>query len=257
DLSIAAAWESPDVWGRQTADGVPADEPILGGAPAVIYVSVTNRGPAPYNGDGNDQIRVLWAKASSGLSWPAPWDGSVPTLGGGAAAPQPVGPTAAGASRAYAIPWPSTPNPVDYGGDGHFCLLASIGKPTTPAFDGFAGPDLNQNVLNWNKVAWHNIHIVPVAKHSPGDILLSNYTAHRMVSQLTFEVLDENGRPAPGHAGTLAITPRGVAVERLRQHGNDLRDLKDDGNGVYRVLGQASAIAHLELHPHDILPFAL
>ena len=57
----------------------------MGGAPAVIYVSVTNRGSAPYNGDGNDQIRVLWAKASSGLSWPAPWAG--PKMGAAAAAP--------------------------------------------------------------------------------------------------------------------------------------------------------------------------
>jgi hypothetical protein len=60
---------------RQTADGVHVDEPILGGTPAVIYDSVTNRGPEPYNGDGNDQVRVLWAKASSGLSRSAPWDG--------------------------------------------------------------------------------------------------------------------------------------------------------------------------------------
>src|SRR5262245_8492482 len=34
----------------------------LGDAPAVVYVSVTNRAAALYNGDGNDQIRVLWAK---------------------------------------------------------------------------------------------------------------------------------------------------------------------------------------------------
>jgi hypothetical protein len=50
------------------------------------------------------------------------------------------------------------------------------------------------------------------------------------------------------------IAPRGIAVERLRQRGNDLRGLKNDG--VYRVLDHASAIAPIELDPRDILPFA-
>lgn len=39
--------------------------------PSYIYVRVRNRGSAPST--GNEELHVYWAKASTGLSWPAQW----------------------------------------------------------------------------------------------------------------------------------------------------------------------------------------
>jgi endoglucanase len=75
NATTTIAWESTDVWVRQTADGNPVGEPILGGQSSVVYVKITNKGKAPYPG-GNGVVRLYWAKAQAGLSWPYPWDGS-------------------------------------------------------------------------------------------------------------------------------------------------------------------------------------
>jgi hypothetical protein len=228
-----------------------------GASPAVIYVSITNRGNAPYNGDGGDTVSVCWAKAQAGHSWPVPWDGSVPQQGGAVSAPLMIGSILPGESQAMAIPWPSTPDPADYGGDGHFCLLAFIAKPSTPAFDGFGGTDLNQNVLKWSKVAWRNIHIVPVLKGELGDIVLANHTDAAVATQVTFEVLDNSARPVTANTGKLFISPIGAALEWLRQQQPDTRFLEAVDDGLYRVVDPATGIPRVVLKPGDVLPFHL
>ena len=46
------------------------------------------------------------------------------------APPQPIGAILSAQSKAILINWTTTPYPVDYGDDGHFCLLAIITKAT-------------------------------------------------------------------------------------------------------------------------------
>ena len=257
NTTTSRAWESPDAWVRQANDGVTVGEPILGGQPAFVYVSVTNRGKGPYPTDGTDVVAVHWAKAQTGLSWPAPWDGSIAKQGGAVAPAQPVGALADGSSKTLVFSWGATPNPVDYGNDGHFCLLAFLTKPTSPAFEGFQGPNLNQNVLKLSRVAWRNIHIVPVAKRWLGDMLVSNHTDGDMRCRIAFEIVDASGRPIDPAGGRLLITPQGVAVERLQEHEDNRRELEDLGGSTFRVVDISAGISRLDLRPGDVLPFGL
>jgi hypothetical protein len=258
NVTTSRAWESPDVWVRQNADGQTVGQPILGGQPSVVYVRVSNTGKGAYPVAGTDVVRLFWAKAQTGLSWPAPWDGSIPKQGGIVAPPQPIGAIPAGSTSApIPVGWPGTPNPADYGNDGHFCLLVVVTKAASPVFDGFQGPDLNQNVLNLGHVAWRNIHIVPTAKMQLGDVLVSNHTDRDMRAQVAFEVLDAAGGPLDPSRGRLLITPRGAALEKFREQPVDSAVLEDLGGGTFRVLDTAAGIPRLDLRPGDALPIGL
>ncbi len=256
NATTTVAWESVDVWVRQFADGVTVGEPIMGGQPSVVYVRITNKGLAP--SDDNEIVRLYWAKAQTGLSWPAPWNGVIPKQGGTVAPAQPIGTIQPGQSKLIPFSWAATPNPVDYGNDGHFCLLACVTTPATPEFAGFQGPDLNQNVLKSNKVAWRNIHIVPVvAKMHLGDIVVANYTARDMRAQIAFEILDASGSPINPAGAELLITAQGAALEKLREHQGDHPFLEELGHGTFRVLDVVTGMPHLDLQPGATLSFGL
>jgi endoglucanase len=253
NATTAVGWESPDVWVRQNNDGLDVGEAVKGGQTCYVYVRVQNAGAWPST--GSEVVRVSWAKASSGLSYPAPWDGSVVSAGvvqGGAVdAPRPVPPTAAGQSTKVVFPW-TTPNPVDYFGDGHFCLLARIGVIESAPFEGFSGPNLNDNVRNLSRVAWRNIHIVPVPKMwadklKLGNVVATNAAPGDMHAQLAFEFLDEWARPVDPPAGTLLLTPQGAARER--PGGNP--------DGTIRLADLARGISLPGVRPGEVLPFAL
>jgi hypothetical protein len=262
NATTTRAWESLDVWVRPSADGITVGEPILGGQPSVVYVSITNQGKALYPSDGSDVVRLYWAKAQTGLSWPAPWDGSIMTIpkqGDKFDPPQPIGTILPEQSKLIPFSWPATPNPVDYpSNDGHFCLLAFITKATSPEFEGFQpGTDLNQNVLKFSNVAWRNIHIVPVAKMKMDDMVVANHTDRDMLAQIAFEILDASARPIDPAGARLLITPRGAALEKLCEHQVDRPFLEDLGQGTFRVLDIAMGIPHLDLRPGEVLAFGL
>ncbi|MEK6325050.1 MAG: cellulase family glycosylhydrolase [Acidobacteriota bacterium] len=264
NATTAVAWESLDVWVRQSADGITVGEPILGGAPSVVYVKVTNKGKGLHPDDGNDVVRLYWAKAQTGLSWPKPWDGSIVTIpkqGARFDPPQPIGTILPGQSKLIQFNWPDTPNPVDYpGNDGHFCLLAFVTKATSPPleWEGFdPTQDLNKNVLGSSNVAWRNIHIVPVAKMKMGDMVVANHTGRDMLTQITFEILDTAARPIDPASARLLITAQGAALEKLREHQVDRPFLEDLGHGTFRVLDIATGIPRLDLRPGEVLPFGL
>lgn len=257
NVTTSVGWESPDIWVRQSADGVLVGEPILGGQPSVVYVRVTNRGGRNYPSYGTDVVQLYWAKAGAGLSWPQPWDGANPAQGGAVAPSQAIGATAAGQETLLTFAWPSTPNPADYpGNDGHFCLLAVVTKAAASPFEGFKGPDLNQNVLAFSHVGWRNIHIVPVAADWLGELVVANHTDGEMVTEVAFEPLDGWAQPVDTLAGWLTLAPRGhIALERIHGLAGFTDNLQDLGHGVYRVTDPAIGIAGLALRPGEELPF--
>ncbi len=259
NVTTTIGWESPDVWVRQIADGITVGQPILGGQPSVVYVKVTNKGKGPYPGAGNDVVRLYWAKAQTGLSWPAPWDGLIPKQGAQIIPPQPIGTILPGQTTSIQFNWTDTPNPVDYpGNDGHFCLLAFVTKATSPEFEGFQGPDLNQNVLKFSNVAWRNIHIVsPAAKMMMGDMVVANHTDQDMLAQIAFEILDAVAKPIDPVGARLLITPKGAALEKIRECQDDRPFVEDLGQGTFRVLDIATGIPHLHLRPGEVFPFGL
>jgi sugar lactone lactonase YvrE len=249
------AWESVDVWVRQLNDGIAVGEDVMGGQPCYVYVRITNKGLSA--SDGSDIARLYWAKAKTGLSWPAPWDGSVALDGGTVAAPQTTGIVQPGLSKIVVFNWASAPDPANYGNDGHFCLLACIATSGAPEFEGFQGPNLQQNVLDLRKVAWRNIHIVAVAKMKMGDVVMANYTARAMQAQLAFEILDTKARRIDPVGADLLLTPKGAALDKLREVQVERPFLEDLGHGVFRVLDIAAGIPRLTLQPGESIPFGL
>jgi hypothetical protein len=163
-------WSSEDIWVRRQNDGLTNQEHqnpeyrAPGGAPNYVYVRVRNRGCGAAAGG---TAKLYWAKASSSLSWPAPWDGSVtnPALMGAQIGTQPTGNIAARGSTILAFPW-TPPNPADYASFGadksHFCLLSRIETAANPPYGmAFAETsDLYANVRNNNNIVWKNISVV-------------------------------------------------------------------------------------------------
>ena len=160
---------SPDIWVRQQDDGIAdqthqnAEYRPAGSGSNFVYVRVRNSSCAT---SASGTLKLYWAKASSGLSWPAPWDGSVtsPALMGDSIGTQPVT-VAGGGSVIVTFPW-SPPNPADYASFGadstHFCLLARIETSATAPFGMTSAEtsDLWANVKNNNNIAWKNISVV-------------------------------------------------------------------------------------------------
>jgi len=151
---------------------------------------------------------------------------------------------------------------VDYGGDGHFCLLACIAATESPQFEGFSGTNLNTNVLGMKHVAWRNIHIVPVPKAAGGmmmlgDVVMENGKEREVDARLVFELLDAAGRRTDGAAGTLVARPKGAALDRLRVDRAAGRYLEDLGGGAFRVLDPARGFPPVALRPGERLSFAL
>jgi hypothetical protein len=158
-------WVSGDIWVRRERDGFTNQEHenpeyrAPGGRPNYVYVRVRNRGCGM---SAAGDVRLYWAKASTALGWPAPWDGSVaaPALMGGSIGAQPTGMVAAGDSTIVEFEW-RPPNPADYAAFGldraHFCLLSRLetaGGMTFPE-----GSDLGANVRNNNNIVWKNVTV--------------------------------------------------------------------------------------------------
>lgn len=165
--STERMWASTDIWVRRSPNGLLNQDHQNPRAQQenFVYVRVRNRG-CTGAGSQSGTLRLYWAKASSGLSWPAPWDGSVtsPALMGDAIGSQVVM-VNGGEVEIVEFPW-TPPDPADYAAFGadaaHFCLLARIETASAAPF-GMTFPEISNlvdNVRNNNNIAWKNISII-------------------------------------------------------------------------------------------------
>jgi hypothetical protein len=200
--STQPMWISDDIWVRRQNDGLLNQDHqnpeyrTAGGAPNHVYVRVRNRA---CGGSQTGTVRLYWAKASSGLSWPSPWDGSVtvPALMGGIIGSTSVT-VAGGDDEIVSFAW-TPPNPADYasfGADrGHFCLLSRIETSSSPPF-GMSVPEstnLVANVANNNNIVWKNITVVdeePGTMRTSG-LVLANFEDEEQTARLVFTAPDE------------------------------------------------------------------
>ncbi len=216
-------WVSPDIF---SADGWLDGQGNLNiqqvpGESITIAVRVRNRGDMP-NMTGVGQIELYWAQASSGLSWPAPFDGS--SMGtcnepmGGFIGSQPLRPVNEDYIdifdvnynhndteilhdyTIYYFEWENPPDPDNYAacfGEGwkqrHFCILARI---VVPGENLDETNDLEYNVEHNNEIALRNIVLWGngepdgiVGPHTPPNdlILVGNYTSSPM-NNVRFEI---------------------------------------------------------------------
>ncbi len=195
-------WQSEDIWARNQNDGLTVQdhqnpEYRAPGMPTnYVYLRIRNRS---CGAAGTGTVKLYWAKASTALSWPAPWDGSVtsPVLMGGVIGSQPAGSVAGRGSTILEFPW-SPPDPSAYnmfGGDAnHFCLLSRIEtSPTAPY--GMTSPEtsnLEGNVRNNNRIVWKNVEVVSGTGHF-GFATIGNPAGEEGQCMLTFT------DPAMGH----------------------------------------------------------
>lgn len=197
DPSAHPMWISDDIWVRNAPDGLANQDHQNpnGEEQNYVYVRVRNRGCSGAASQ-TGTLKLYWAKASSSLGWPAPWDGSIaaPALMGGLIGSQAV--TVDGGDFEIAeFPW-TPPDPSDYavfGADkAHFCLLARIETSTAPPY-GMTTPEtgnLYANVQNNNNIVWKNITIVDTDGDGGrfAEVLVGGIDRERRRTRLLFEV---------------------------------------------------------------------
>ena len=166
DVASTVFYQSDDIWVRNANDGTTNTEhqnPIYGST-NYVYVRVRN---TSCGRPANANLKLYWAKASSALEWPDPWDGSItaPAQMGDPIGTQPTGTVGGSSSVILTFPW-NPPNPADYASFGadqaHFCLLSRIETSPTAPF-GMTFPEtsnLGDNVRNNNKIVWKNVEII-------------------------------------------------------------------------------------------------
>lgn len=267
--TITQPWQSLDIWVRKAADGKVSGndntEDVTGGQKGFVYVNIHNKGMLASR--GTEIIKLYWAKASAGLFWPAPWDGSINDAGtgkplGGFIAQETLPSIPAGGvyiADFGAAGWP-TPNPSEYTNtDGHFCLLARVESKSVYPF-GMTFPEINnqivKNALNNNTIAWRNIHIVNPVNNKikiGGGIIAANYTAAAMKTQISFELLNADGTFMDAGNAQLLVTAKGAALEKLNQTAYDRNAVESLGDGVFKITDNKSGIENILLQPGEML----
>lgn len=245
---------SEDIWIRNSApDGASNQEhqnPIYrptGGASNYVYVRIRNRGCAPAS---SVNIKLYWAKASAGLSWPNPWTGGI-TVGSAlmgseivTGTPVATGTIAGGSSTIVQFAW-NPPNPADYAaafGDdkGHFCLLAAIEPIST------APADLNTLVKNNKTIAWKNVEVSSgTGRGREASTLLANYNERRTRFSMGFGLT--KNEESPFDHGTVYVQLPEKLYQNWIAGGSKGRNIADLSKGLIQLKNSSATIDNITL----------
>ncbi len=185
-------WTSPSIYVRNIDDGLLPGNDVhqapLSETTNWIYVKIKNIGTAAMP---SGRVHVYFAKASTGLGWPAQWTGNyvggVP-YGDYIGQADIVTPLLPGNTFIAKVQWNNVPDPSVYGDPDahHFCLLARF----VSAEDPIAVPEvisINDNTINNNNIAWKNVSIIDV--DGPFAILgVGNIQDYQVTAGLMFAV---------------------------------------------------------------------
>ena len=249
-------YKTDDIWVRHSNDGITNQEhqnPV-GNATNYVYVRVRNRGCGTAS---SGEVKLYWAKASSGLSWPAPWDGSVatPALMG-----NPIGQASTGsvAESDFVIleyAW-TAPNPADYSSFGadktHFCLLSRIETSSTAPYGmTFAETsNLGQNVRNNNNIVWKNITVSePAAGGRFASALISNYTREAANYKIVFEVV--KGEESLFDYGKVIVIIQGRLFEIWKEGGMEGEAIEPGEKNEVLLLKSGATLTNLKLRANQ------
>jgi hypothetical protein len=235
-------WESPDIVVLDLALGA-----------VELIVTVHNTGAAPST--GSEILKLYWAMASSGLAWPAAFDGVANQGGIFSVQPLPVIPAGA-AQTLQCVPTGFLPNLPGM----HVCILARIEStglyPFGMTFPEKFGPgaDSAYNVQSNRGIAQHNV----VFPNTNGPIVLvvrpANHdkTGHTVGLHVTAIDRHRNPIAVPGRltlkvAETLRSRLMALHTPAFTLQGEELH-LHDPASGLKDLL----------LHPHEVLelPFS-
>lgn len=249
---------SEDIWVRKTNDGIQVheDAEFKTTSPNSVYVRIRNAGAEA----GNATLRLYWAKASSGLSWPSPWDGSVavPALMGGLIGSQPTGMVPANGETILQFDW-FPPDPALYSSFGadqfHFCLLARIETSASVPF-GMTFPettDLWNNVKSNNHIAWKNIAVRDTVT---GDIALSgilvaNYSRKEELTRIAFTIPKSDERLPLFRYGDLTIILPDKLYSKWKQTGHKSEGVRVTGK-EFKIISPNAWIGDFRMKPNEI-----
>jgi hypothetical protein len=206
---------SDDIWVRRQDDGFinqdhqdPQYHDPSSDLHNYVYVRVRNRSCSL---DGSGTVNLYWAKASTALGWPAPWDdcgnSNDPSMGC-LIETQPTGFVAGGGTVILKFQW-DPPNPADYAAYPdywHFCLLSRIETSTTPPY-GMTFPEgsiLWQNVANNNNIVWKNVKVL--GSKGVGAVAVGNMDPQKeFIGKLVFDIPKEEGERSIFELGTVTV----------------------------------------------------
>jgi hypothetical protein len=260
DASSHPMYISDDIWVRNNADGLTNQDHQnpLGEQLNHVYVRVRNRGCAGAAALSGT-LKLYWAKASSSLSWPAPWDGSVvaPALMGGIIGSHAV--TVNGGSNEIAeFPW-TPPDPSDYAAFGadkaHFCLLARIETSAAAPF-GMTSPEtgnLYANVQNNNNIVWKNISIVDTDGDGArfADMVIGKFDRERHEAHLVFETPKHQEIPNLFDWGHILVEFRGEVLARWVKEGIKGKGFEQLADGRLIITRSGAQITGPALKPGE------
>lgn len=258
-----AMWRSDDIWVRNQNDGIGNQEhqnpeyrpPGFGSS--YIYVRVRNKA---CTGSGSGDVKLYWAKASTALSWPAPWDGSVttPALMGGLIGTKSTGTVAAGNFVVLEFSW-NPPDPADYSSFGadkpHFCLLSRIETSSTSPYGmTFAeGSNLGTNVRNNNNIVWKNITIVDEVAEGGrlAWVTVGNISTSAAKAKFVFAVPKEKGEESIFTWGKVTVD-LGAKLFKKWQDGNESGEgVNAIDNRQIQVLKSGAWFGNMKFDPHE------
>ncbi|MBB5334633.1 S8 family peptidase [Chryseobacterium koreense] len=243
-------WASDNMWVRNSNDnGTEHQNPVYNSnnTPNYVKIRVINKSRVPST--GNERLKLYWAKASTGLSYPNPWNGGVfhPTTG--APMGNPVGSVSIpvlqpGQETILSFPW-IVPNPANYNNEDqwHFCLLTrieSVDDPMTVA----ETTDLNANVRNNNNIAWKNVTVVDLIPGiTPGGVVaIGNPFSVQKNYKIEFLVDDvETGKPVFQEA-EVGITMDDTLYNAWQRGGNTSQSLAPTSNQNKKLVSGNNAI---------------
>jgi peptidyl-Asp metalloendopeptidase len=221
DPSTDPMWESPYIWVRNSQDtGLTHQhehqDPKFGQT-NYAYVKLHNGSGSSHTG----QLDLRFARASTGLSWPADWT---------AVSGTPVNVTiAAHSTKIVEVPWSNVPSNPDQ--DQHYCMVAMwIGDAADPMAVPL-GPDINADTQNNNNVVWRNMNIVdmPVPDSQSGSFTMRNVSREKTMLSLAINTPKRDGKFSFLRNGRIAVTFDEKLFELVRRGFKDQKGVKLEG----------------------------
>ena len=257
-------WNSPDIWVRNQNEGIliPKHEnpEYTAGQDNYAYVRVTNNS-CDVN-SGTEKVNLYWAKASTSLDWPDPWDGSVSVGGvvfGGEVGEMDIPALSPGESTIIEIPW-QVPNPADYNNitnnPWHFCLLARINTTSDPII-ATTGELLSESILNNNNIVMKNLTVVDIDPDSPtpapigGMIHVSNPST--LAKTYTLSLFPEANEPGKAlyEEAEVTITLDETLYDAWDNGGKEMQESQEIRPRRIQATGGNATLSNITLQPGE------
>jgi Papain family cysteine protease len=218
------AWNSPDVWLRQSPDGTPAPQAPAAGQPNHLYVHVVNAGPAYAYSVKVEAFTAPLAPCVPPANWQAVGDGRLAQV-------PPVNEPGGDDSSTVSISWmaPAAQTPGALQGYALQARLATSAAATDPTTD--------------HNVAQNNLGFLELGLAATGRIDFVVQGLPEILGEISFEI-DRGNLPADATIGALSLTVLGDQSSALAA--GESRGLLDTivfGSVVGAIIGQLTMLA--------------